>query len=58
MPAYILRDIDLDLWTRAKARAEKENHKSMKRVIFALLELYADGKISVTTTAHVTNHKR
>lgn len=51
MPAYILRDIDVDLWKRVKDRAAKDNQPSMKRVIFALLQLYADGKVSVTTTA-------
>jgi hypothetical protein len=39
MPSYILRDIDPDLWTKAKARAEKEGH-SLRWVIFQLLAAY------------------
>lgn len=49
MPSYILRTIDPDLWERVKARAQKEE-VSLRDVILGLLEMYADGKITVRTT--------
>lgn len=50
MSSYILRKIDPDLWTRAKARSEATG-QPLRAIILALLALYADGKVTVTTTA-------
>jgi hypothetical protein len=44
MPAYTLRDIDTDLWTRVKERAATEG-RSLRGLILWLLERYAAGKI-------------
>ena len=44
MPSYILRDIDPDLWSRVKARAEPEG-RSLRGLILWLLTRYADGKV-------------
>jgi hypothetical protein len=50
MPSYILRTIDADLWERVKARS-KADGLPLRRVILALLQMYADGKVSVQTVA-------
>ncbi len=50
MSSYILRTIDPVLWARVKARAEQDGYP-LRRVILALLALYADGGVSITTTA-------
>jgi hypothetical protein len=39
MSSYLLRDIDPELWAKAKARAEKEGH-SLRWVIFQLVAQY------------------
>jgi hypothetical protein len=44
MSAYILRDIDTDLWARVKERATREG-RSLRGLILWLLQRYADGKI-------------
>jgi hypothetical protein len=44
MPAYILRDIDTDLWARVKERAALDG-RSLRGLILWLLERYAEGKI-------------
>jgi hypothetical protein len=46
MPAYILRNIPADLWTRFKARSEAEGIP-MRALVLLLIEAYAEGKISV-----------
>lgn len=53
MPSYILRTIDPGLWARVKARSEADE-LPLRAVILALLEMYADGKISVRTIAKRT----
>jgi len=40
MPAYILRNIDPDLWTRVKHRAESEG-RPLRWIILTLLDHYA-----------------
>lgn len=50
MPSYILRTIDPELWERVKARSV-EDGVTLRNIILALLEMYADGKINVRTTA-------
>lgn len=50
MPSYILRNIDESLWARVKARSEADNIP-LRAIILALLEMYADGKVSVRTIA-------
>lgn len=40
MPSYILRNVDPELWTKVKARAEKEGH-ALRWVILQLLVYYA-----------------
>lgn len=44
MPAYILRNIDPDLWKRVKERAAAEG-RSLRGLILWLLQRYADGKV-------------
>jgi hypothetical protein len=44
MPAYILRDIDIELWTRVKERAASEG-RSLRGLILWLLQWYAEGKV-------------
>lgn len=41
MPAYILRNIDPDLWGRAKTRAASEG-RGLRWVILTLIAWYAD----------------
>lgn len=56
MPSYILRTIDPDLWERVKARSQKEE-VSLRDVILGLLEMYANGKITVRATTVRTTTK-
>mgnify|MGYP001599867914 CR=1 FL=1 len=46
VPAYILRNIDPDLWARVKARSEQDGIP-LRAVILKLLALYGDAKISI-----------
>lgn len=50
MASYILRTIDPELWERVKARST-EDDLPLRRVILALLEMYASGKIKIATAA-------
>lgn len=50
MPTYILRTIDPSLWETVKARAAVDG-LPLRRIILALLKLYGQGKIDVSTTA-------
>ena len=50
---YQIKDLPEPTWSRAQARAKAER-QSMRAVILALLQLYADGRVSVTTDAVVT----
>ncbi len=40
MPAFIIRNIDTELWDRVKAQATKEG-RPLRWVLLRLLELYA-----------------
>lgn len=51
MAAYILRNIDPDLWARVKARSWAEG-VPLRAIILKLLELYETGKVSIRATAH------
>lgn len=55
MASYILRTIDPDLWTRVKARSEADGIP-LRAIILALLEMYAAGKINISSS--VTASKR
>lgn len=46
MPAYILRDIDPDLWERVKARAQADGI-ALRALILALLRAYAKGHVDI-----------
>lgn len=46
MPAYILRNIDPDLWARVKARSEVDGIP-LRAVILKLLALYGRGAIVI-----------
>jgi hypothetical protein len=50
MPTFLLRKIDDDLWERVKDQHEKRDADSLslRGVIIKLLELYADGKITIS----------
>jgi hypothetical protein len=56
MPSYILRNYDEKLWARVKKRAEADD-LPLKAIIVALLELYADGKVNVTSVVKATPRK-
>lgn len=47
MAAYILRNINPDLWVRVKARSE-EDGIPLRAIILKLLELYGAEKVSIT----------
>ena len=47
MAAYILRNIDPDLWARVKARSEVDGIP-LRAIILKLLALYGAGKVSIT----------
>ena len=49
MAAYILRNIDPDLWARVKARSEQDGIP-LRAIILKLLALYGAGKVSITAT--------
>jgi hypothetical protein len=49
MPSYILRTIDPDLWARVKSRSEAEGIP-LRAIILKLLEMYADGKLTIKAT--------
>ena len=40
MAAYILRNLDVELWSTVKARAAKEGH-ALRWIILKLLDYYA-----------------
>lgn len=45
---YLLRDVDGELWRRAKAQAAADGIKGgMRTVLVELLERYADGAVRV-----------
>ena len=45
--AYILRNIDPDLWARVKARAQQDG-MPLRAVILKLLALYGTGELVIT----------
>jgi hypothetical protein len=47
MPTYMLRNIPVDLWTRAKSRAVGEGIP-LRVVILKLVELYANHQVHIT----------
>jgi hypothetical protein len=47
MSSYILRTIPPDLWARVKARSQAEG-VPLRAVILKCLELYAEGRLSIT----------
>ena len=49
MAAYILRNIDPDLWARVKARSQAEGIP-LRAIILKLLEFYAQGALSIVAT--------
>jgi hypothetical protein len=49
MASYILRTIDPDLWARVKTRSEGDSIP-LRQVILALLKLYAEGRVTVTSS--------
>jgi hypothetical protein len=55
MSSYILRTIDPGLWARVKTRSEADQIP-LRRVILALLALYADGKVTVKQTVTAKTH--
>lgn len=50
MPSYIIRKLDDGLWKRVKARAASDE-LPLRAVLVALVKLYAEGRVSVTTSA-------
>jgi hypothetical protein len=50
MSSYILRKLPDEVWEKVKIRAKSED-LPLRRVILALLGLYADGLVDVVTVA-------
>lgn len=46
MPAYILRNINPDLWARVKTRSETDGIP-LRAIILKLLEMYGQGEIVI-----------
>ena len=53
MASYILRDIPADLRARWRARAEAQS-LPMRTVLLALIEMYAEGRVDVSSTVTAT----